>query len=346
MYWEKIDDRSIFAYLPDLEPILGAYSLLQNQKVHNLCTEIYGAEKIAEWHRKYRFLFETYHAIESINILGDLEHLLNFPLQEFSLDGFREYLTAMPEAQFLYRYLDGLGTFEELQQALTDDDALDMIYQKIADDCSSFLGFSSMIRQSKRYIHEFFALAGELKNDALLSMIDSAENKIHFMQDAINSEVMDIGAFECSQLRMGKSFYNRGPYDEFYFIPSLLLPARAVRFFHTSGSPKRQILLLSLRDVERSHDDILSSLKALSDGTRYRILTLLAQGTPLRGLDIAKRLSIAPSTVSHHMEFLKAGGLITEEPVKNAKYYGICRPNIEALLRELAKDFKIKNESK
>ena len=103
----------------------------------------------------------------------------------------------------------------------------------------------------------------------------------------------------------------------------------------------RQILLLTLREIQSSQDDTLAALKVLSDKTRYRILILLAQGTPLRGLDIAKRLQLAPSTVSHHMDLLKERGLITEEPEGNSKYYGICTPNLEALLRTLEQDFKL-----
>ena len=37
----------------------------------------------------------------------------------------------------------------------------------------------------------------------------------------------------------------------------------------------------------------------------------------------------------------KERGLITEEPEGNSKYYGICTPNLEALLRTLEQDFKL-----
>ena len=140
---------------------------------------------------------------------------------------------------------------------------------------------------------------------------------------------------------MGKTFRNRGPYAEFFFLPSYLLPARAVRYFHVKGEHKRQILFLTLRDIGRSRDDTVKALKALADGTRYQILTLLAAQGPMRGLDIAKKVSIAASTVSHHMEQLRDCGLVTEEQVKSAKYYGLSRQGSAELLEELKKDFKI-----
>lgn len=344
MYWKQIDEQSIFTHIPSLEPMFGVYSLLQGEKTHQLCTEIYGGDQVAAWKEKYCFLFEIYRAIEQISSVGMIELLLDLPLHDFSLSAFEKLVMEMPAADFVFKYLcqDGMIELAQLQLAMTDDDALNRIYQKTAGRCSSFLGFSALVRQSKRYIQEFFSLVNELRNEKLETVLSSMDEKIRLMEAAIVSEVQEIGPFECSQLRMGKIFYNRGPYSEFYFIPSLLVPWRAIRFFHVTEEDKRQILFLSLKDVERSKEDILCSLKALSDSTRYRILTLLAQGTPMRGMDIAKRLSIAPSTVSHHMEQLKEGGLVTEEPVKNSKYYGICKPNVEVLLRELEKDFKIK----
>lgn len=341
MYWERLDAQSTFAYIPALEPVMGVYSLLQGEKAHTLCSERYGAEQVANWKAKYRFLFEIYHAIAPISPAGMLELLLDMPLCDFSLAGFRQTAAELPPAEFLHKYLSWNGSVQELQQAIADDEALDQIYRKVADDCPGFLGFSALIRQSKQYIHAFFAFAAELQNAATDDVFSALDEKVQFLKETIAAEVKEIGPFECSQLRMGKTFHNRGPYNEFYFLPSLLLPWRALRFFHAEGTAKRQILFLSLRDTERSQKDLLCSLKALSDGTRYRILTLLAQGTPMRGLDIANRLSLAPSTVSHHMDQLKEGGLITEEPVKNAKFFGICKPNVEALLRELEKDFKI-----
>lgn len=341
MYWEKFNEQSIFTYIPALESMMGVYNLLQGEKSHQLCTKFYKTEKISRWKEKYRFLFEIYHTIEKISPMGMIEQLLDFPLYDFSMSTFQNTIIEMSASDFLFKYLSWSGNIEELQQATTDDEALNRAYQKVADYCPSFLGFSALIRQSKRYIYEFFSLNDEMQSIELDEAISSVFGKIQLMQESIASEVKEIGSFECSQLRMGKTFHNRGPYDEFYFIPSLMIPGKRMRFFHIAGKSKRQILFLSLRDMERWKKDILYSLKALADSTRYRILILLAQGTPMRGSDIANQLSLAPSTVSHHMEQLKEGGLITEEPVKNAKYYGICKPNVEALLRELERDFKI-----
>lgn len=90
-----------------------------------------------------------------------------------------------------------------------------------------------------------------------------------------------------------------------------------------------------------NQEDVPRALKAMADGTRYQILTLLAAEGPMRGMDIAKKVSVASSTVSHHMDQLKESGLITEEQVKNSKYYGLNRNNAKALVSSLQKDLGI-----
>ena len=41
------------------------------------------------------------------------------------------------------------------------------------------------------------------------------------------------------------------------------------------------------------------------------------------------------------MEQLKESGLITEEQVKNSKYYGLNRNGVAELIKELQKDLKM-----
>ena len=57
MRLEVLRDDCVFAYMPELEPVWGAISVLSGEGVHTLCTEIYGAEQIAAWKRRYNFLF-------------------------------------------------------------------------------------------------------------------------------------------------------------------------------------------------------------------------------------------------------------------------------------------------
>ena len=346
MRFERLRDNCVFAFVPELEPVWGAISLLSGETVHTLCTEIYGTEQIVAWKRKYNFLFEIYAVITKHFNVNMLDYLLEMPLENISLDSLQKTVLAESAVDFVWRQLS-LDYFckdankDTLEKAMTDDAALDEAYGWIADHCGSFLAFSAFVRQSRRLITEFFSLASEINTPELSAALEKQASKVERMYQSVcqGAKADDLLLF--SQEMMGKTFRNRGPYSEFIFLPSYLLPMKACRFFDVDSDNKRQILFLTLREISRDREDKVRALKAIADPTRYQILTVLAQEGPMRGMDIAKKVSVATSTISHHMEQMRDCGLVTEEPVKNAKYYGLSKQSAKALLDEIAKDFEI-----
>ncbi len=345
MRLERVNDHCVFAFFPELEPVWGALSVLSGESIHTLCTELYGAEQITAWKRKYSFLFETFQVVDPTIHANLMDYLLEMPIETVTLERLRDTLLSLPAEEFVWRhlsmeYLSKSADLDTLRLAMTDDAALDEVYGWMSDHCTSFLAFSAFVRQSKRFLNEFFALASEMRTPALFDALEQQADKIERLRQVVQKGASG-DLLELSQELMGKTFRNRGPYSEFVFLPSYLIPLRACRFFDTAGEPKRQYLFLSLRTSRRDREDTVKALKAIADPTRYQILTILAQEGPMRGLDIAKRVSIATSTVSHHMEQMKECGLITEEPVKNSKYYGLSRQNAKTLLDGIAKDLEI-----
>ena len=346
MRFERLRDNCVFAFVPELEPVWGAISLLSGEPVHTLCTEIYGIEQIVAWKRKYNFLFETYTVIAKHFNVNMLDYLLEMPLENISLDSLQKTVLSESAVDFVWRQLS-LDYFcknaskETLQKALTDDAALDEAYGWIADHCGSFLAFSAFVRQSRRFISEFFSLAKDMQTPELEAALEKQASKIERMYQSVSQGAKSNDLLLFSQEMMGKTFRNRGPYSDFLFLPSYLIPLKACRFFDVDGDNKRQILFLTLRQISRDREDKVKALKAIADPTRYQILTILAQEGPMRGMDIAKKVSVATSTISHHMEQMKDCGLVTEEPVKNAKYYGLSKQSAKALLDEIAGDFEI-----
>ena len=69
--------------------------------------------------------------------------------------------------------------------------------------------------------------------------------------------------------------------------------------------------------------------KALSDPVRLRVLGLLAE-SPLAGHELAKRLSLTPPTISHHMRRLAAAGLIDVTPDAQSRIYSLRLEAIRA----------------
>ena len=346
MRFERFRNDCVFAFVPELEPVWGAISLLSGETVHTFCTEIYGTEQIVAWKRKYNFLFEIYAVITKHFNVNMLDYLLEMPLENISLDSLQNTVLSESSVDFVWRQLS-LDYFckdankDTLEKAMTDDAALDEAYGWVADRCGSFLAFSAFVRQSRRFITEFFSLAKDMQTPELVAALDKQASKVERMYQSVcqGAKADDLLLF--SQEMMGKTFRNRGPYSEFIFLPSYLLPMKACRFFDVDSDNKRQILFLTLREISRDREDKVRALKAIADPTRYQILTILAQEGPMRGMDIAKKVSVATSTISHHMEQMKDCGLVTEEPVKNAKYYGLSKQSAKALLDEIASDFEI-----
>ena len=60
--------------------------------------------------------------------------------------------------------------------------------------------------------------------------------------------------------------------------------------------------------------DLLIALKALSDASRLRIVGVLAEGKPVSVEEMARRLSLSPGTVVHHLNRLRAARLVESTP--------------------------------
>ena len=79
-----------------------------------------------------------------------------------------------------------------------------------------------------------------------------------------------------------------------------------------------------------SDDDLLESLRALSDPNRLRIIELLSAGE-LYAQEIVGRLGIAQSAVSRHLALLERAGVIRVRPHGGMKYYAVNRERMDAL---------------
>lgn len=345
MNLERLNENCIFAYVPELEPIFAVMNLLQGEEAENLCREVYGEKEIAVWKKQYPFLFEVSKAVQNIYPWGIMDFVIDMSIEQISLDYYKEYLLGINQVDFLWRHLDldyveGANK-EDLQFALSDDEKLIRVYEWVEDRSESFLSFKAFLRETPRYIEEFFALAKKLQNTTLENVLKKYEGVVISIKEDVFAGVNEAGGFEYSQKVMGKTFRNRGPYEEFLFVPTYMMPAKAVRFFHVKEEYKKQLLFMSLRKQDRNQEDVIKTLKIMGDGTRYQILALLAKEGTMRGMDIAKRVSVATSTISHHMELLKECGLITEEQVKNSKYYGLSRNGVAELMKDIQNDLKM-----
>jgi DNA-binding transcriptional ArsR family regulator len=340
MMIELEGQQNKFFFSEDVELIFAAENLLMGEPNHNLCSKTFGDKSIAAWKVKYNFLFEVFTTLNNNYVFGIMEQLLYCSLEQFSLAYFRDFLLHLEPEDFLSTFLNGI-TKEEIVQARKSDEKMQLYYEKYTDISNSFLGFSALLQNPKRVITDIISFASELNTENFKREIGEMELKIQREQDKINDELRKMEPLIYSEQLMGKTFRNRGPYTKFIFAPSLFLPYKALRFFDED-----QILFYTLRNTALKDEDVQKQLKAISDVTRFQIMVMLNRDGPMRGMDIAAALSIAASTVSHHMDILYTAGLINEEQVKNTKYYSIGRNNIDSLLKRLSETLGNRNGNK
>ena len=345
MIWEAVSEACTFAFLPALEPLFGARALVGGEMDHHVCTDIFGAEQVADWKRRYRFLFGTYDAVKHLSLSGVQDFLLDTLSPELTAEHFQSCVLSRPAMERLWRQCGweyfGISA-DELEAALTDDGMLTQIYERVETVCADFLAFSAFVRQNERYLRDFFALAQEMDTPALHAALEAHTEQIEALREKTRDGLRRMEPLAFAQELMGKTFYHRGPYETFFILPSLLMPFAYVRLFYDDGTPhNRMLLFCTVRSAERGQARILAELKALADPTRYQILMLLARNGPCKGQDVARALHLAPSTVSHHMTELRDNGLVTEEQVRSAKLFGVSRNTVKELLSTISSDLRL-----
>ncbi len=125
------------------------------------------------------------------------------------------------------------------------------------------------------------------------------------------------------------------PITEIVFVPLYLIRTRVLMFF---GYGNVTVLFDSQRtqahavEMEQAREEALSALRALSDGTRLKILRLISRMEgEIHGKMIAAKLELSASAVSRHLALLKEGGLLVEEPRDNRITYRLQKEAITSL---------------
>ena len=126
------------------------------------------------------------------------------------------------------------------------------------------------------------------------------------------------------------------PITELVFIPIYLAPSPVYMLY---GYGNVTVLFDSERteariaEIERTKEQALAILKALSDNSRLEILRLVARyESKINGKAIAEKLSLSAPTVSRHLTQLKDAGVIVEESSDNrAITYRLQKDTISAV---------------
>jgi len=94
---------------------------------------------------------------------------------------------------------------------------------------------------------------------------------------------------------------------------------------------------LSLDEARLARKDLARILRALSDPTRLAVFDLLMEGVQCN-CEIAERLGLSLSLISHHLSVLRRVGLVeAEHDPEDARwiYYSVNRVTLQRLRREI-----------
>lgn len=330
---EKLSENTYFWYEKEIEYLLAALELLASFDVNPKIREVYSQAFVEEKKEQYPLLFEFFQNMQKEYAIEWLEFLLAFDMEKFSIEAYFAYIRGLSKEEFLTTLLQMPRS--EIKKAMDSEQGQIALYQNNKEAFQSYFVIQTLFHKSEWLIDSLEKLVMELRSQEADRYLDAYAREIQSWKMKMQEELLQTTGLEYSESLMGKSFHNRGPFERFYFIPSIFMPIRACRWFE-----EKQILIFdAIRLGQQDNQMIADALKMLSDKTRYQILKLLKERKSMNGIEIAEQMKLAPSTVSHHMNHLKKSGLVHEEPAGNTKYYSINIHCMKNCIETLEKTF-------
>lgn len=330
---EKLHSNAYFVYEKDIEYILASMELLTGYGVNPKIKEVYEEAFIEQQKNEYPLLFELYDHIGKNYSIEMLEFLMAFDMEEFSLEMYFDYIKTLSKAEFLSRFLQ--KPLDVIEKTLSSEEEQLFFYQKNKEELQSYFAVEILFQKTEWLIDAYYKFVCALRTEKAEKYLDKHEVEIQRWKVKLAEGLATEEPLLYSEGIMGKTFYNRGPYEKFFFMPSIFMPLMCVRWFE-----KNQVLIFdAVRFGQKDNTMISDALKMMSDKTRYKILVLLKEKKSLNGIEIAEYMNLATSTVSHHMSQLRNSGLVHEEPAGNTKYYSLNTHCIKNCIETLEKTF-------
>ena len=131
----------------------------------------------------------------------------------------------------------------------------------------------------------------------------------------------------------GRTLYPVSSVSEIHVMPSAFNDARlwaayaddagSVRLFFPVFRPEL------LRD-DAAAVDAATAFRALGDTTRYAIASVLAR-EPQTSVELAKAFGVSKATISHHVQLMRAAGLLEESATDNGIVLALDREAVERI---------------
>jgi DNA-binding transcriptional ArsR family regulator len=115
------------------------------------------------------------------------------------------------------------------------------------------------------------------------------------------------------------------------FVQFILYPPELILYFNIQESADDSA---RRNEPAKLPEDLLPGLRALSDGTRLRIIGMLRE-QEMYAQEIVGRLGISQSAVSRHLSVLESAGIVEVRPDCGMKYYAINAQRVRQIAEAL-----------
>lgn len=278
---------------------------------------------------------------ETIEIVSRMR-LKGLELQEFVLrekifddvELLLKRIMSYDRTNFIYTFIGEELSIESIHELCRDPEAL---HKLLKEEGKSLINSTELLEllfyKTESFKSDMLELLRDLSNKQFDSMINNQSAYYSRLSEEVREKMEGRQPMDFSQEFYGKKFRRIYDFREYLFIPSYFLRPSKIRFFNFNT----QLIIFSADDESlkklETGDRISNVLKVVSDRTRLEILRELSFG-PGYGKTLAEKLGLTGSTISHHLDQLKEAGLITEERIKNIKYFTVNKKEVEAAFKE------------
>lgn len=131
----------------------------------------------------------------------------------------------------------------------------------------------------------------------------------------------------------GRALYPYKSVSEIHVIPSAFNDARLWAAYADDAGSVRLYFPVFRPELLREDVtgiDAATAFRALGDTTRYAIASVLAH-EPQTSVELAKAFSVSKATISHHVQLMRAAGLLEESATDNGIVLALDREAVEGI---------------
>lgn len=329
----QLTEDTYFGYSREIEYVAALAGILGDNLDGRACREVFGEEYVARLRKKHRELAEIVNTM-FLGGLEILECLMDYDLEKygagkFDLKAYRSYMEGLPKERFARQFFGYGMSEEEAAEAVQNEEFLAQCMDEKKIFMSSFVNLKRIVHRREEFFDLYFEALEDVKTPELEAHLDRYEKLLPRLQAELLEKTELMDSFKICEELMGKEFSEKYDFRLHAFIPVCMLPRNTVTYYekhqYTLYSEKRMI----------SRQKALGVLKVVADETRLRIIDILSEMGKANGKYLVKKLHVAPSTVSHHMDLLIDCGIVNEEKNGNTKEYSIAYKDAENFICEL-----------